>query len=170
MFSATGRKLIWIQRTLGSFPQRSLGNCLQQWIQQPWRQSVLLSAWLWVSRARNTFCERKYLCGHYHDRIIVLSLVCWHVCNNTDLYFFTSELWERNVLIYTWMCSVRRSGLYTGNQYRRSSGPIWLDNVDCTGSETHFTQCSHNGWGTYNCGHYQDVSISCSSSSSYHPG
>lgn len=46
-------------------------------------------------------------------------------------------------------------------RYGLGSGPIWLDNVNCTGSEERIEDCTHNGWGTSNCGHDEDVSVSC---------
>jgi len=60
----------------------------------------------------------------------------------------------------------RRSGRPLRNRYRRGSGPIWLDNLRCTGQETQLGHCRHNGWGRHNCGHNEDVSISCSDDSS----
>jgi len=51
-----------------------------------------------------------------------------------------------------------------GNRYGPGAGPIWLDDLQCTGSETHLFNCRHNGWGQHNCGHYEDVSITCASS------
>ena len=48
------------------------------------------------------------------------------------------------------------------HKYGRGSGPIWLDNVNCTGDETSIAECRHNGWGVDNCDHSEDVSISCS--------
>ena len=47
--------------------------------------------------------------------------------------------------------------------YGEASGTIWLDNLVCTGSETSITQCQSKGWGVHNCGHSEDVAISCSS-------
>uniref|UniRef100_A0A1A7WTE2 Uncharacterized protein n=1 Tax=Iconisemion striatum TaxID=60296 RepID=A0A1A7WTE2_9TELE len=41
------------------------------------------------------------------------------------------------------------------------SGPIWLDNVGCTGQESALTHCSHPGFGENNCGHGEDASVIC---------
>uniref|UniRef100_K1R2P6 Deleted in malignant brain tumors 1 protein n=1 Tax=Magallana gigas TaxID=29159 RepID=K1R2P6_MAGGI len=53
------------------------------------------------------------------------------------------------------------SKAYGGAAYGQGSGPIWLDNVKCMGSETGIEECSHNSWGSHNCNHGEDVSISC---------
>ena len=45
--------------------------------------------------------------------------------------------------------------------YGQGSGKIWLDNVNCIGTENTIGNCSHKGWGIKNCSHSQDVSVQC---------
>ena len=48
------------------------------------------------------------------------------------------------------------------SQVSDGSGKIWLDNVDCTGSEQNLSSCFHTEWGINDCTH--DVSgVECSS-------
>lgn len=49
----------------------------------------------------------------------------------------------------------------TGAHFGRGSGPIWLDNVVCTGEESALTHCTHNGFGINNCGHGEDAGVIC---------
>ena len=46
--------------------------------------------------------------------------------------------------------------------YGQGSGKIWLDNVNCIGTELTIENCSHNGWGIENCAHREDAGVKCS--------
>merc|ERR1711865_1131805 len=69
---------------------------------------------------------------------------------------------------------------HTGREtpYGAGSGPIWLDNVLCVGSESDIASCPNgnlapnppsgwlgcpngNCWGIHNCGHTEDVGAVC---------
>lgn len=42
------------------------------------------------------------------------------------------------------------------------TGPIWLKDVDCTGSEESFTNCLYKSWGNNYCRHVEDAGVECS--------
>ena len=46
--------------------------------------------------------------------------------------------------------------------YGQGSGQIWLDGVNCVGTEGIIRNCSLRGWGFHNCGHWEDASVKCS--------
>ena len=48
--------------------------------------------------------------------------------------------------------------------FGQAIGPIWLDEVNCVGTEATIGNCSHRGWGVhYFCNHREDASVRCSS-------
>ncbi|XP_067238186.1 deleted in malignant brain tumors 1 protein-like isoform X2 [Chanodichthys erythropterus] len=46
--------------------------------------------------------------------------------------------------------------------FGQGSGPIWLDDVRCSGSELSLRQCPQNPIGSHNCGYGEDAGVVCS--------
>ncbi|XP_071492669.1 MAM and LDL-receptor class A domain-containing protein 2-like isoform X3 [Diadema antillarum] len=45
--------------------------------------------------------------------------------------------------------------------FGEGSGPIWMDDVHCSGIEMDISQCPHNGFGSHNCVHGEDAGVIC---------
>ena len=45
--------------------------------------------------------------------------------------------------------------------FSESEVPILMDDVNCASSSTNFLTCEHPGWGKENCGHSEDVLLTC---------
>ena len=52
---------------------------------------------------------------------------------------------------------------YRRGAYGDGSGPIWMNGMECTGTESRLHECSHDGWGGHDdsCEHYDDAGILC---------
>ncbi len=51
---------------------------------------------------------------------------------------------------------------FDSSQFGQGSGPIFLDEVDCSGSEERLLDCSHTS--SHDCLHIEDVSVRCNTS------
>ena len=48
-----------------------------------------------------------------------------------------------------------------GGRFGEGMGRIWLDNVQCTGTERELTSCISNSSGVNDCTHAQDAGVKC---------
>lgn len=59
----------------------------------------------------------------------------------------------------------RQLGFEGASTYRGSiyvaSVFYWLDNIHCDGTEGEIDNCTHNAWGSHNCGNYEHVQVTC---------
>ena len=75
------------------------------------------------------------------------------VCDDGWSYYSSSSV----------VCRQLGLGTYGYRQYfGQGSGPIWLDNVVCTGTESTLANCGHLGFNvTRSCSHSEDVGVRC---------
>ena len=45
--------------------------------------------------------------------------------------------------------------------FGQGTGPIWVDGLDCRGSESRLVDCSFNGFGIHDCRHHEDAGVTC---------
>ncbi|XP_023931764.1 deleted in malignant brain tumors 1 protein-like [Lingula anatina] len=59
------------------------------------------------------------------------------------------------------MLGYKGSVSYSGAHFGRGTGPILMDNVACSGSESSIKDCGHSGWWTHRCDHSKDAGVRC---------
>jgi hypothetical protein len=70
-------------------------------------------------------------------------------------------------LNFNTVCRMSNGTLMNKEHFEQGSGQIWLDDVNCTGSELSITQCNHRTWGLHNCDHIRDVGVLCNDNGIY---
>ncbi|KAG9264046.1 deleted in malignant brain tumors 1 protein-like [Astyanax mexicanus] len=75
-----------------------------------------------------------------------------------------SDYWDNNdaEVVCRQMGCGRAISVHKYAHFGKGTGPILLDNVLCSGSESSITECRHNGFGRHDCSHGEDAGVTCS--------
>lgn len=55
----------------------------------------------------------------------------------------------------------RTGHAWSDAKFGNGTGPIWLDDVVCKGTEARLEDCAHLPYGTHDCDHGEDVGVTC---------
>ncbi|NWZ27649.1 SRCRL protein, partial [Asarcornis scutulata] len=57
-------------------------------------------------------------------------------------------------------CGVAREAPRSAH-FGPGTGPVWLDEVNCEGTEPTLRRCPAEPWGRHNCNHHEDAAVIC---------
>ncbi|NXR10572.1 LOX3B oxidase, partial [Semnornis frantzii] len=163
--SRTGR---WCQPQPGHLPAEcTQGQCCGTWA---WQELLVLlsSMWLWVDSAQPTpagptpqpgpqlrFRLAGYPRKHNEGRVEVFYNDEWGTICDDDFTLANAHVLCRHLGF------VAAAGWAHSAKYGKGMGRIWLDNVNCAGSEKSIGDCKHRGWGNSDCSHEEDAGVIC---------
>ncbi|KAG3292472.1 antigen WC1.1-like [Ictidomys tridecemlineatus] len=94
--------------------------------------------------------------SHCAGRVEILQQGSWgSICDDSW------DLSDAHVVCRQLGCGVALEATISAH-FGEGSGPIWLDELNCTGEEAHVWQCPSQGWGQHNCRHKEDAGVICS--------
>ncbi|XP_032915608.1 lysyl oxidase homolog 3 isoform X2 [Catharus ustulatus] len=135
-----------------------------------WPELLVLlgSAWLWVGSAQPTPSSPTHAPGpqlrfrlagyprkHNEGRVEVFYNDEWGTICDDDFTLGNAHVLCRHLGF------VAATGWAHSAKYGKGVGRIWLDNVNCAGSEKSIGDCKHRGWGNSDCSHEEDAGVVC---------
>uniref|UniRef100_A0A8D2HGW0 SRCR domain-containing protein n=1 Tax=Urocitellus parryii TaxID=9999 RepID=A0A8D2HGW0_UROPR len=120
----------------------------------------LLSSYQGVSGGAAAFSDKENRCA---GRVEILHQHSWGtVCD------FSWDLNDAHVVCRQMGCGEALNAVHEA-LFGEGSGPIWLDDLKCTGKESHVWNCPSLGWGQHHCTHKMDAGAICSGMASEFP-
>ena len=96
--------------------------------------------------------------GEYEGRVEVLYNTEWgSICDDSW------DINDANVVCRQLGFSNGAVSAYRDARFGEGCGRIWLENLQCTGSETTLFDCPHRRIGSRNCTHQDDAGVTCRS-------
>lgn len=118
---------------------------------------MILLCYLFQLDPTPTPCQARLLDGDYtwQGRVEVLFNNTWgSVCDDAW------DLTDANV-VCTQLGFIRALSAPLFAPFGQSSGPIWLDQLACTGTEGSLCECPANTIGSHDCSHFEDAGVVC---------
>ena len=97
-------------------------------------------------------------------------LVDGATCNCGRVEVFYNDEWgticddnweESDATVVCKQLGYERGSQSNETEFEFGEGPVWLDDLTCSASDTSIDQCSHNGWGVHNCTRNDSVGVCC---------
>ena len=86
------------------------------------------------------------------------------VCHNNEWGTVCDDFWgtaDAQVACRQLGYSATGATVLSASDIPDGTGQIWMDNVDCVGTESSLFNCSTNNLGSHNCEHYEDAGVAC---------
>ena len=84
------------------------------------------------------------------------------VCHNNIWGTVCDDSWSRSDgIVACHQLGLEFVAVTTRASFGTGTGPIWLDNLRCTGSESRLVDCDRNSFGSHDCSHYEDAGVVC---------
>ncbi|XP_065913717.1 scavenger receptor cysteine-rich domain-containing group B protein-like isoform X2 [Dysidea avara] len=89
------------------------------------------------------------------------------ICHNKEWGTVCDNSWSPNDgIVACHQLGLSYVSVTTNAYYGQGRRQIWLENLSCTGSESQLFDCTHNGYGSHDCGHHEDAGLVCNNETS----
>ena len=85
-------------------------------------------------------------------------------CYNNDWGTVCDDLWDSSdasVVCRQLGFSTAGATAFSRAEFGQGTGPIWLDDVRCVGTESRLANCPAHSIGDHNCAHGEDAGVRC---------